>query len=129
MPKISKEEYMILSALEYQITDEDTGEINEGISIWCLPQTDLEPFEDTFNSRAGFMNPKGYKPMKINIPREKRDIFISVPGIYEVSYTMTVANNRPTPRIMDMKFKREIKIKEEPEIKEEVETKDKAKTK
>ena len=41
-----KQQYLVLSAQQYRIVDENTGEINEGISLWYIPTDSLDPVED-----------------------------------------------------------------------------------
>ncbi|MCL2247991.1 MAG: hypothetical protein FWC13_01830 [Oscillospiraceae bacterium] len=80
-----KQTVLVLSASQYQITDEKTGEITtDGCIVrYCLSE-DLAPTEDQVRPV------KGHVPAKANIKYDDWDSFKVVPALYEVTLTSKI---------------------------------------
>ena len=81
-----KQYVVIISANQYQFTDEKTGELNEGTTVRYLITHDMAPVED---AKSGS---KGYKPGKATMPYNFLENFkdAPIPGIYEASFVCNV---------------------------------------
>ena len=88
MANMQKSDYIILSAMEYSFKNEGDEHINKGISLYCVPQDNLEPFEDIYRSRNG-MIARGYVPIKFSVPIDLKSQIGPVPGMYSVSYALS----------------------------------------
>lgn len=109
MRRQMKADYIILSARSYKITSEETGQINEGISMWAINEDNLLPYEDEQSMRNGQIN-KGIVPFKLNLPLNEGNKIKNIPGIYEVTYISNVVGNKIQERVIDIVYKNDIHI-------------------
>lgn len=82
--KVMKEKVFILSASRYSFTDESTGEIRKGMTVFYV--NDIKPVAPTDTV-------KGTVPVKANFPYEMFNTLGDVPGYHSIEYTQT-ANSR-----------------------------------
>ena len=113
MANMEKSDYIILSAMEYSFKNDGEEHFNKGISIHCIPQDNLEPFEDIYRGRNGMLA-RGYNPMKISIPLELKSQIDAVPGIYEVSYILSYVGGNVKQRIYGLNFLRKPELSQMP---------------
>jgi len=98
-----KQTYLFLSAQSYRIVDEDTGSVNEGISLWYLPDDTLEPQQDEMAQSRGDIV-RGKKVGKVAIQSDlatKLDVF---PALYEVTLEMVMVAQKQQVRVRDIDF-------------------------
>jgi hypothetical protein len=75
---------IVLSASQYQITNEKTGEVeNAGTTVRYLMAEDLSPFEDSVRPV------KGRVPAKATLPYEDFNAFSALPALYSVDLDFT----------------------------------------
>lgn len=88
---------LLLSAVPYSMTDEKTGEVNEGVSVLFMPDI-LEKSNSTNGS-------KGSKPLKCSLPIDKMSLFPKAPAIYDVDYDIGAnGSGKPVFIYNDFKF-------------------------
>ena len=80
---------ILLYAMPYSI-EEENGSKNEGISVYYLPLDDLKPTVDPVRGS------KGVAPCKQSVPITVASQLVSLPGIYDVTFTLRTLNNKPT---------------------------------
>jgi len=98
-----KQTYLLLSAQTYNMTDEDTGALIEGVSLWYLPSDNLDAVEDEAYAARGGIS-RGIKVAKVSLPLDKRTKIVSVPGLYEFTLEMTSVAQRLQVRAKDIDF-------------------------
>ena len=103
-----QQQYLILSADTYSIRDEETKELNEGISIWYIPDNDIQPSVNPSSSRG--QASMGIKPVKMSLPLELVGKLQSVPGIYNVTLRMTAVLMKQQIRPVDIDFVSSVKL-------------------
>lgn len=96
---------LILYAMPYSISDEKTGEVNEGISTTYLPSVDLTPFVDD-NGSMGIMT------CKQSFSTSFFDKFVKVPGIYDIDFMMKSVKGKPVMTPSNITFISEAVISE-----------------
>jgi len=79
-----KQTYLFLSAQQHRFVDENTGQINEGVSLWYLPDNTLDPEHDEIAARRGEVV-KGKKVGKVAIPQTLASKLSEFPALYEVT--------------------------------------------
>lgn len=72
---LMKKEVIVLNATQYQMTDTETGEINEGTSVRYLMTNNLAPCAEE--------QQKGYKLIKARVGFNNFNDFPEVPGVYD----------------------------------------------
>lgn len=79
---LMKKEVIVLNATQYQMTDTETGEINEGTSVRYLITNNLAPCAEE--------QQKGYKLAKARVGFNSFNDFPEVPGIYEADLDVRI---------------------------------------
>lgn len=94
-------EAILLYALPYKITDEKTGEVNSGLSLWFHGSGDLSPEEQ----KNGSTVVKGSKPLKLSLPYDQEHKIVAAPGVYKL-YTKLSAgrNNVASLQLKDIEY-------------------------
>ena len=98
-----KQTYLFLSAQSYRIVDEQTGVVNEGISLWYLPDDTLEPEYDEQAAHRGDVV-RGKKVGKVAIQPGLAPKLSDFPALYEVTLEMTMVAQRQQVRVRDIDF-------------------------
>ena len=107
--KSFKQTYLILSAQSYRIVDEENGTINEGISLWYVPDDTLEPVEDeTAKSRGNIV--RGTKVAKMSLPSTLAVKMGPFPALYDVSMEMVTVQQKQQVRPRDIDFVATVKL-------------------
>ena len=104
-----KQTYLILSAQEYRMVDEQTGAVIEGISLWYLPSEKLDPVEDEQAQARGEIN-RGIKVAKMNLPLSKKPKVSVFPALYDVTLEMATVQQRLQVRATDIDFVGTVKM-------------------
>jgi len=104
-----KQTYLILSAQEYRIVDDNTGAVNEGISVVYLPSDNLDPTEDEVSRARGQMS-KGLKYGKAALLSKLKPKMEVFPALYEVTLEMVMVQQKPQLRIADIDFIGTVKL-------------------
>ena len=98
-----KQQYLFLSAQSYRMTDENTGEIREGISLSYVPDNNLSPYEDPEPASRGQVA-RGKKVAKLSLPIGKLEKLNAFPGLYDVTLEFSVVANKQQVRPKDIDF-------------------------
>lgn len=77
-----KQTVIVLSAQQYSMTNDETGEVNEGTSVRYLYADTLAPVVD------GQL--KGHKVAKSNVTFNNFLDFVEVPGVYDVDINLAI---------------------------------------
>ncbi len=78
-----KQEVVALSATQYDMVNEETGEIVKGTSVRYLLTNTMAPVEEN--------GLKGYKLVKTSLPYEAyKEVFKEVPGVYEATLNFNI---------------------------------------
>lgn len=93
-----KQRCIFLYAMPYSITDEVTGEINEGISLHYILSDNLLPVEDKTRGT------KGLQPCKQSVGVELASKLTQLPGIYDVDFSLTLVKGKPVLAPIDFDF-------------------------
>ena len=104
-----KQTYLCLSAQSYRIVDEATGRVNEGVSVWYIPDDTLEPEEDPQATNRGQLS-RGKKVAKMSLPLhacENMDVF---PGLYDVELEMVTVAQKQMVRPKTLTFVAAVKL-------------------
>ena len=104
-----KQQYLVLSAQQYRIVDENTGEINEGLSLWYIPSDSLDPVEDEQARIRGDIV-RGYKVAKMALPLSLKDKMGPFPALYDVTLEMTTVQQRLQVRARDIDLAGMVKL-------------------
>lgn len=102
-----KQTYLLLSANEYRIQDEQTGSINEGVSIQYIPDDNLDPVIETAQDGQYV---RGKKVAKMSLPLSVLFKLGSFPGLYDVKLEMRVVSAKTQLRAIDLDFVSEVKL-------------------
>ena len=104
-----KQQYLILSADTYKIADEKTGVVNEGISIWYIPDNELNPsIDETALSRG--QSSMGIKPVKMSLPLDLLNKINVLPAIYDVTLKMVSVQMKQQIRPVDIDYVATVKL-------------------
>jgi len=98
-----KQTYLFLSAQQYRIVDENTGIVNEGISLWYLPDEALEPEQDELAAQRGEIV-RGKKVGKVALQMNLAPKLKDFPALYEVTLDMVMVAQRQQVRVRDIDF-------------------------
>ena len=107
--KAFKQTYLVLSAQSYRIVDEKTGEVNEGISMWYIPDDNLDPEVDEVAAGRGQMA-RGKKVAKMALPINTVDKLKDFPALYEVTLEMVTVANKQQVRPRDIDYVSTVKL-------------------
>lgn len=77
-----KKEVIVLNAMQYSMTDTETGEVNEGTSVRYLMTSSLTPYAED--------QQKGYKLAKARVGFNSFNDFPEVPGVYEADLDVRI---------------------------------------
>jgi hypothetical protein len=93
---VFKNNALVTAINPYNFTTEDRREMS-GVTMEFLMTENLHPYSDG--------EAKGLKIMKDSVEYGMKDDFISVPGMYELSFKMVPAkNNKPQLRVVGASF-------------------------
>jgi len=107
-----KQNYLCLSAQQYRVVDENTGDVNEGISVWYLPSDNLNPATDLEAKERGQVV-KGIKAGKMALPLEMASKLKDLPAMYEVTMEMRMVAQRAQVRPVDLDFLSHVKLSQD----------------
>lgn len=98
---MDKVKAIILFANTWSITDENTGNLREGMTIEYVMTGNLEPLSNDDGSL-------GYRTIRetVNINNAKK--IEKVPGIYDITYGYTVRKGRPVMMVKDIDYISEV---------------------
>lgn len=95
---------ILLYAGQYQITDETTGEIKQGVTCNFYFNTDLRA-EDNKNGS------KGTRPAKGSIDFLLMNKIVSAPALYNAKFEMSIGSDgKPVLKILDLDYVSDIYI-------------------
>ena len=80
-----KQDVIVLSVNRYQMTNESTGEVNEGTTVRFIFSDSLNPFQEP--------DAKGYRPGKASLPYADFDKFPEAPALYNCDLVIKVASD------------------------------------
>jgi hypothetical protein len=86
-----KAQYLILSADTYRMQNNETGEYNDGLNIWYIPENDLTNID---NEARNNNISKGVKPAQASFPIETSKKLFDVPGVYEFTVRMETVSKK-----------------------------------
>lgn len=93
-----KMQIILLYAGQYQITDETTGEIKQGVTCNYYFNTDLHAKDNKNGS-------KGTRPAKGSVDFGLMNKITSAPGLYDAEFEMNVGSDgKPTLKIQDLDY-------------------------
>lgn len=92
-----KQNVIVLSAKNWALTDEQTGQQRAGISIHYVMSDNLADFTDIDGTR-------GYQPAKQSIPVDKAQSLVKVPGVYEAEFLMRASGGKNVLSISDLRY-------------------------
>lgn len=92
-----KQNVIVVSAKNWALTDEATGQQRAGISIHYLMTDNLAPFTDVDGSR-------GFQPAKQSIPVDAAQSLVEVPGVYEADFTMRASGGKNVLTISSLRY-------------------------
>jgi len=107
--KAFKQTYLILSAQSYRIVDQETGVVNEGISLWYLPDDTLDPAEDELATARGDIV-RGMKVAKFSLPLKAASKMNVFPALYDVTMEMVTVQQKQQVRPKDIDFVSTVKL-------------------
>lgn len=94
-----KANVIVLSTNPYRIIDEQTGSINEGISMQYIMGDSLAPYVDP-NSKL-----KGYRVLKGSVPITNNDQLSQIPALMEAEFDVKAdASGKATLKPISLKF-------------------------
>jgi hypothetical protein len=98
---MDKVKAIILFANTWSMTDENTGNLREGMTIEYVMTGDLEPLANEDGSL-------GYRTIResVNINNAKK--IEKVPGIYDLTFGYSILKGRPVLKVMDIEYVSEV---------------------
>lgn len=78
---------IILSATQYSITDEFSGEVTKGVTVWFYPSSNFGQYDNNKGQR-------GKKPCKSSLPYDEFDKLKCVPGVYTCEIEMNASGDK-----------------------------------
>lgn len=97
MPKI-KSDVLVMHAMQYQIVDKETGEVNEATNVRYAFTDNVNPFVEDNGQ-------KGYKVAKARVGYEDFAAFTAVPGIYSADLEFKVDTKDGSTKVAASNFK------------------------
>lgn len=107
--KAFKQQYLFLSAQEYRMTNDETGEVNEGISLWYVPDDTLDAEEDEEAKERGQVA-RGKKVAKMALPMKALDKLKIFPAIYDATLEFVTVSQKQQVRLKDIDFVSAVKL-------------------
>lgn len=98
---MDKVKAIILFANKWTITDENTGNLREGMTIEYVMSEDLGPIANEDGSL-------GYRTIKESVPINTAKKIEKVPGIYDMTFGYTVRKGRPILKVMNIDYISEV---------------------
>ena len=99
-----KSQIILLYAGQYQIADEKTGEVNQGVTCNYYFNTNLTA-EDNTNGT------KGTRPAKGNLDYYLMSKIVKAPALYDAEFQMSIGSDmKPVLKIIDLDFIDEVQI-------------------
>lgn len=99
-----KKQIILLYAGQYQIVDEKTGEITQGVTCMYYFNTDLQA-EDNKNGT------KGTRPAKGNLAFDLMGKVVKAPALYDATFEMSIGSDmKPVLKIVDLDYIDVVKI-------------------
>lgn len=98
-----KQKCLVLSASTYQITDEKTGEIKSGLTIFYITIDDLSPKDDPMARERGQIS-LGLQPSKESLPITKREKIVTAPALYDITFQMVTRQLKTQVKPVDIDF-------------------------
>ena len=92
-----KQNVIVLSAKNWSLTDEQSGQQRAGISIHYLMTDNLASFTDVDGTR-------GYIPAKQSIPVDQANTLVDVPGVYEAEFLMRASGGKNVLSISSLRY-------------------------
>ena len=92
---------IILFANTWSMTDENTGNLREGMTIEYVMAEDLGPIANEDGSL-------GYRTIKESVPINTAKKIEKVPGIYDLTFGYSIRKGRPILKVMDIDFVSEV---------------------
>ena len=98
-----KQKYLFLSAQSYSIDQVEGKEPLTGVSVRYLPTDNLSPLVDQQALERG-QTKKGVNHVKVSLPLAMLPKLQVLPGLYEATLEMSVAQEKQQVRITDIEF-------------------------
>lgn len=98
-----KQRCLVLSASTYKITDEKTGEVNSGLTVFYLPTDNLSP-EDDEAARGRGQIALGIQPSKANLPLDKQTKVKFAPALYDMTLKMVTRQLKMQIQPVDLEY-------------------------
>ena len=106
-----KQRCLVLSASTYQITDEKTGEVNQGLTVFYLPTDSLAKQVDEVARSRGQMG-YGLQPSKVTLPIDKKLKVVHAPALYDLTFQMVTRQLKTQIQPVDLDYVAEVEIKQ-----------------
>jgi len=104
-----KQTCLVLSASTYKITDEKTGETNEGLTVFYLPTDNLEPQVDELATSRGQLG-YGIQPSKVTFPIDKKIKIVNAPAFYDLTFQMVTRQLKTQIQPVDLEYVSKVEI-------------------
>lgn len=88
---------IVLSAQKWNFTDDGTGEVREGVSVWYAGGDSFSPVQMTDDR-------KGFELLKATLPVGSYGSFTEVPGLYDVDMRLVSRKNEAVMRPVGFRF-------------------------
>lgn len=96
-----KQELVVISAQQYDMISQDTGEKVEGTSVRYILNNNLKPFSEG--------NLKGYKLAKSSLGFNEFSEFVEVPGVYDADVVFSIGGDgKVKANATNFKFKKSL---------------------
>lgn len=100
---MDKVKAIVLFANCWNMIDESTGLIREGLTLEYIISDNLSPVRNEDGSL-------GYRHIKESINIDNSKQIIKVPGIYEMTFGYTVRKGKPVMKLQEIKFISEVGV-------------------
>lgn len=98
-----KQRCLVLSASTYKITDEKTGEVNSGLTVFYLPTDKLTPEDDPAARERGHIS-LGVQPSKVSLPISKAEKVKFAPALYDMTLKMVTRQLKMQVQPVDLEY-------------------------
>ena len=98
-----KQKYLFLSAQSYSIDQGEGKDSLTGVSVRYLPTDNLSPVVDQLALERG-QTKKGINHVKVSLPLTMLPKLQVLPGLYEATLEMSVAQEKQQVRIVDIEL-------------------------